>query len=143
MIAPFAVDPFARPIIPPAAAPVAAPIAAPFSLLLSEAQPLSATVVSVSAAIPRCHEFECMYNLRLDGRTRRRTCGAKVPWRALEQPDDLSRIEFPDSLGARLLWQTGHRHDLACARDHETGARRGPHVVDRDPKIRRSPQNRG
>ena len=43
MIAPFAVDPFARPTTAPTAAPDAPPMIAPVSFLFSDAQPLETT----------------------------------------------------------------------------------------------------
>src|SRR5689334_10351943 len=63
MIAPFAVDPFARPTIPPTAAPDAAPMIAPVSFLFSDAHPLTeATVASAGMSnnerciLDSCHE---------------------------------------------------------------------------------------
>src|SRR5258705_4290560 len=46
MIAPFAVEPFARPTIPPMAAPDAAPMIAPASFLFNDAHPLAETTVA-------------------------------------------------------------------------------------------------
>src|SRR6185369_7697545 len=63
MMAPFAVEPFARPTIPPTAAPDAAPMIAPVSFLFSEAHPLAeTTVASVGISnnerciLDSCHE---------------------------------------------------------------------------------------
>jgi hypothetical protein len=63
MIAPFAVDPFARPTIPPTAAPEAAPMIAPVSFLFSDAHPLAETTVASAGMsnnerciLDSCHE---------------------------------------------------------------------------------------
>jgi hypothetical protein len=46
MIAPLAVDPFARPTAAPTAAPVAPPMMAPLSFLFNDAQPLETTTLA-------------------------------------------------------------------------------------------------
>src|SRR4051794_15708308 len=92
-IAPFAVDPLARPIAPPATAPPVAPMMPAFSLLLSDAQPLStndAAMRTVMALWVRTREV-MSWNLllglagtrlpharHLPGSTQRRTGSAGV-----------------------------------------------------------------
>src|SRR5689334_17397704 len=132
MIAPFAVDPFARPTIPPTAAPDAAPMIAPVSFLFSDAHPLAETTVARAGMSnnERCILDSCHEVTSVDEHTRLGDTGFPLA-------DASTTAEPPVIPSERRSWASGSE---STAR-HQT-ASRDRHVPSGEPRAHWSAQRR-